>query len=374
MSEKKNQHLVPACYLKNFEADISLKQKTNPKFKSGVYVNDKTFSSCWKLRNVRHSSLTKPYYYNIDGDNPRNPVIEDHLSKIESAYPKFFDEIKNNYVNDENMSFLSYFVILQLMRVEAFIEAYQESYDQIAKMLDMYEGNGFYKEFFKDHAKKQLLSTDLRNIIYPHSTIIYNSTNFPFVTSDNPVVRRQINISDARKIIPKQYLINLEDKSSEFAFFFFPLSPNIAYVSCELIKHCDKVIYADSNLENIFYMNCLSIVNSYSKIYSSIIEPMKGEQELAKILSSKNGIIVKIYTKYNRIISNGSIIYDANSEITLKIDNLEKAKEIKENEYIKLLEIFENGKSIRGMRESKVSSVSYETGVIIIKSNLPFDM
>ncbi|MGM0380062.1 MAG: hypothetical protein ACQEQE_09975, partial [Bacillota bacterium] len=50
MPEKKNQHLVPVCYLRNFKADVSEKQKTNSKYSSGIYVNDKRLSSLVSLK------------------------------------------------------------------------------------------------------------------------------------------------------------------------------------------------------------------------------------------------------------------------------------------------------------------------------------
>jgi len=312
MAEKKNQHLVPACYLRNFEANISDKIKINPKYTSGIYVNDNRLSAGWKLKSVTHKSLTKPYFYNLPEDDPKQPIVENYLSVVEGEYATYVKQIIEGAVNNDNMSFMSYFVMVQFMRVESFIDEFQGAWDKIAGWMDEYEGKNDYEIVLKDISKRLLVSSDFGHLIHQHSAIIYNKTNFPFITSDNPVVRKQLNIQDALKIIPKRHLLEIEDESLEFACFFLPVSPNVAYVSCELIKNSDNLFYSNCDLENVFYLNYFSIKNSYAKIYSSIIEPIKGETELVKYLTTKNQTIIKIYTYSKRIICSGTIENNSN--------------------------------------------------------------
>jgi len=372
MPEKKNQHLVPACYLRNFEANVSEIQKTNPKFSSGIYVNNKKLSSEWKLKSVKHKSLTKAYFYNLPEDDLKQPLIENYLSVVEGDYVKYFKEIAQEIVSCENISFMSFFVTLQFMRVEAFIETFQGAWDKITEWMDDFEGTDNYKTALKDISKRQLVDIDIGNLIHSHSAIIYNRTNFPFITSDNPVVRREINITDALKIIPKRYLLEIEDESIEFTCFFLPLSPIIAYVSCELIKSHENIIYSNSDFQDIFFLNYFSIINSYEKVYSSLIEPIKGENLLSEHLAARSGTIVKIYTQSKRIVCNGTIESNTNFVVSLKLNDPEQVQLIKNCEYIKLLEVVEEGVSIRGMRECKISSIDYVNERVIIESNLQF--
>jgi len=220
MPEKKNQHLVPACYLRNFEADISEIRKVNPKFCSGIYINNNMLTENWKLKSVTHKSLTKSYFYNLPEDDPKQPLIENYLSSVEGDYATYIKQIIEGEVNNENLSFMSYFVTLQFMRVEAFIDMFQGAWDKVAGWIDKFEGKDSYKTALKDISKRQLVGLDLGYIIHWHSVIIYNETNFPFITSDNPVVRRQINISDALEIIPRKYLSQDVNESIEYACFF----------------------------------------------------------------------------------------------------------------------------------------------------------
>lgn len=370
MPEKKKQHLVPACYLKNFIADTPEQLKNNPNYESGIYINNNTLTSGWKLRSIRHTSLTKPYFYNLPEDNPEQPVVENFLSKVEGEFSKYFKEVNEGIITNENMSFFSYFVTLQYMRVDAFIDMFQGAWNKIAGFMDNFDGGDKYKAALQDITKRQLPSLDLGSVLHPHSTIIYNPTNFRFLTSDNPVVRRQINISDAAEIMPSRTLIEFENESVEFAFFFFPLSPRIAYVSCELMRpDTNPVIFSNDDLSNVFFLNYYSIVNSHQKVFSSVVEPMKAESQLSKLLMQKSKTIIKIYTQTKRLVSFGSIENNAEFIVLLKIEDIEQVGFINKEDRITLVEVIENGESIRGMRNCKVSFIDYVNGIVTIVSD-----
>lgn len=374
MSKKKNQHLVPACYLRSFEADVSVQKSINPQFSSGVYVNNSKLTEGWKLRAVTHKSFTKSYFYNLPEDDPSKPLIENYLSAVEGEYTKYVRQVLEGQVDNENLSFLSYFVTLQFMRVDKFINMFQETFDKVAGWMDAYDGKEKYKSILKDIAKRQLITLDLGSVIHSHAVIIYNETNFPFITSDNPVVRKQVNITDILKIIPKKYILENINESVEFAFFFLPLSPRVAYMSCELISVSGNMIYTDNNLENIFFLNYQSVVNSYEKVYSSEIEPIKGEDKLAKYLVDKKLTIIKIYTSTKRVIASGSLADNDNFKVSVEVDDTSHIKGIIRGEKVNLIEIIENGNRVRGMRDGTVSSIDYENGLISVESNIKFDI
>ena len=172
----------------------------------------------------------------------------------------------------------------------------------------------------------------------------------------------------------RDIFLNIKNESTEVRLFFFPLSPNIAYASCEFLKCNDSIYYTETDLKNIFYLNYFSITNSHSKIYSPTIEPIKGESQLSDFLSSKRETLVKIYTKDKRVISTGTIAGETNSTISLKIFDLEKIKPIKAGDQVNLIEVIENDVSIRGMRECKVSSIDHANGIIEIESNIKLEI
>ncbi|WP_196018957.1 DUF4238 domain-containing protein [Serratia ureilytica] len=374
MAMKKNQHLVPVCYLKNFLCDLNYEHSDNENFEPGIYISNNKLSSGWKMRGLRHGSLTKSNFYNMADDDPNSPKIEDFLSKIESCYQRNFTRIERGEIDDDNMFFMSYFTTIQIIRVEVFIKSMQDVFDKVANWLDAFSGVQSYSEMFKDSAKRQILSIKAFASMHLYSNIIYNETDFPFITSDNPVVNRTVNVKDLIKVIPINYIADHTNNSDEFQFIFFPLSPKVAYVSCKLIDSKEKMVINEMDIGNIFFLNLFSIYNAREGIYSSIKEPIKGEAELSKYLIAKSGLVIKIYTNDDRIISNGEIVRDSDSTLTIKAHDLLLINGISEGEYIKLVEVMKNGESIRGLRECKVLSINYNNGLITFKSNLPFEL
>lgn len=377
MAEKKNQHLVPACYLKGFEAIPTDEMLKNPKFETGVYVNNNFLNIGWKLRGIRHGVFTKSYYYNLDSDDPRQPIIESYLSIVEGDLSKYLKEVQAGVVTNENLSFLSFYTTLQYIRVENFIDMFQGAWNQVAEWADMFEGGNSYREAVKDIAKKQILTTDLGEIVHGDAHIVYNETNFPFITSDNPVLRKEVNICDMEVLFPKVYLISAQDQAQEYPLFFFTLSPNMAYVSSPFFKKGLELKLNLNDLLNIFYLNVESVKNACNRVYSSVFEPIKGESQLSDYLVSLKSehLFVKIYGKGRRFISRASYNNTENyNSIELYVDDSDGLRHFECGDMISLVEIIENGASIRGMRECRIEKVHYELGFVRIVSNFKLNI
>lgn len=375
MAIYKNQHLVPACYLKNFIDENPLEIKSNPSFEKGLYVNDKILSSKWVLKSIRNKIFTKAYFYTLKNEDTKNPIIEKFLSSIESDYGKHLNKILVGNIDKEVLSFISYFASIQLIRSQRFIEMFQETFDKVAINLDNYVGGNGYKNEFVDIAKKLILSTDIGEIFYEHAHVFYNQTNFKFITSDTPVLRRNVNITDMRILFPKNTLNENVSESLEFPLFFFPLNPHIAFASCKLFKNeIDIKLFLnnqDHDLLNLFYLNLEMIKNAQQYVYSSIKEPLQGQESLSKILSSKeDALYVKIYTSKKRIISNVIIESDESNSISLILKEPNKLEGLNIGDSVNLIEVIENGFNARGMRECLISEINMNTGYIQIESRI----
>ncbi|WP_165383034.1 DUF4238 domain-containing protein [Acinetobacter sp. WCHAc060033] len=216
MAEKKGQHLVPACYLGSFIADIEELKKENPKVEAGIYVNSKKLDSGWRMKGVNHDIFKKSYYYNLPEDDSKKPFIENYLSSVES---KNLKKVEAREIDNMLMSFLSYFMTLQLIRVDKFITENQKNWDQIANSCDMFCDGNYYEKLFKNIVKKQIPICDLGEIPYQNARIIYNNTTFPFISSDNPVIKREVNNADLSMVIPNSLITNDVKNSKESPFF-----------------------------------------------------------------------------------------------------------------------------------------------------------
>lgn len=371
MAEKKGQHLVPACYLRSFITDIEDVIKLNPKAEAGVYVNSKTLDAGWKMRGVNHKVFKESYYYNLPEDDPSNPYIENYLASVESSFRKNVQKVKEQQIDNEVMSFLSYFMTLQYIRTKKFITGTQGTLDQVAKCCDDFSGGEEYKKLFANIVKKQIPTSDLGGIPHPNARIIYNNTRSLFITSDNPVIRMNMNKTDLSKVIPNS-LINQEiPDSQESVFFFYPLTPSIAYVSCELLQSGKVIDFDDSHLINILYLNYRSILNAYNNVYSSVKEPIKGEAELSHYLKSeKNVTYIKIYTENNRLISKGKVTVSDGNTLSFICDVSSELLKLKLGEKVSLAEVFENGCNIIGMRHCSIHEIDRNAGLVVIKSDL----
>jgi hypothetical protein len=370
VAEKKGQHLVPACYLSSFVADISKEAKHSPKLEAGVYVNSSKLDSGWKMRGVNHKTFKKSYYYNLPEDNPKEPYIENFLSGVEKLYRKNLQKVVCREFDNEVMSFLSYFTSLQYIRVDKFINQMQDSWDKIAKWSDEFSGGNQYKKVLENIVKKQIPTSDLGGIIHPNARIIYNNTRFPFVTSDNPVVRKNLNIPDLELMIPQAMLDQKIPDSHESLFLFFPLTPQIAYVSCDLIKAGVTLEFNDSELKNIFYLNYYSISNAYNYVYSSVIEPIKGEAELSKRLKIKqDGQFIKIYTDNHRLTIKGQVVSSDMNSLSFLCEPSDELTKLKLEEKVSLAEVYDDGRSIIGMRHCSIQKLNMNSGLVVLDSD-----
>ncbi|WP_322803970.1 DUF4238 domain-containing protein [Vibrio alfacsensis] len=371
MAEKKGQHLVPACYLSSFVADISEIVKQNPKLEAGVYVNSNTLDSGWKMRGVNHKVFKKSYYYNLAEDNPNEPYIENFLSGVERLYKKNLQKVITRDFDNEVMSFLSYFTTLQYIRVDKFIASMQKSWDKVAEWSDEFSGGNEYTLLLADIVKKQIPTTDLGGMIHSNACIIYNNTEFPFLTSDSPVVRKKFNLSDLKLIIPQAKLDLSIPDSHESAFFFFPLTPSIAYVSCDLIKSGRMLDFNESELAHIFYLNYYSILNANENVYSSVIEPMKAEEDLSLHLKTKqNGQIIQIYTNNHRLRLKGQVVSSNGNNLSFLCEPNSELTKLCSGDKVSLAEVYDNGTSIIGMRYCSVKKIEVKTGLIVLESDI----
>lgn len=370
MAEKKNQHLVPVCYLSSFIAEKSGLQSQNLEFEAGVYVNSKTLDSGWKMKGVKNKVFTKSYYYNLPEDDPNNPYIENYLASVESKYLKNLKKVEKREIDNKVLSFLSYFTMLQLIRVEKFIKETQDVWDQIAQWGNKVSGDNQLEEMLQNIVKKQIPVSDLGDIPHSNAYIIYNNTKFPFISSDNPVIRKRVNKEDLSMIIPNSLIDQKVKNSHESMLFLFPLTPSIAYISCDLLRS-DKIIeFCDNNLVNIFYLNYWSILNAYNNVYSSIQEPIKGEAKLSHHLKmAKHGVYIKVYTENDRVILNGELVPSDENTLSITCETDNEFSKLQLGAKVSLVEVIENGCSIRGMRHCSVQGLDLNTGLIVIESD-----
>lgn len=374
MAEKKKQHLVPACYLKSFTGKNNCSDVKNKKYENGVYVSSKTLDSGWKIRGIRNDIFTKSYYYNLTDDDINNPIIETFLSTIESEYNKHLNSIINKCVSNEVLSFISYFVTLQYMRVEKFMDMSQDTLDQLGEWVALASNSVVYDSSqSSDLLRLMLAHIDVGHVPYQNSRLIYNNTQFPFITSDNPVIKKLVNKRDLELVMPVN-LVNFDvNDNIEKAFYYFPLTPKIAYVSCELILGGHEIEFHESSLGNVFYLNYWSIINANKNIYSSIANPIHSESKLSEILKKINyHVYIKIYTEKYRIKGEGILVVSEDSNISFLFSKPSDASNLHDAIDVGFVEVIDKGQSVRGMRYCFIKKFDPILGLVEIESKFKF--
>ena len=87
-------------------------------------------------------------------------------------------------------------MMFQLIKVDKFITETQKVWDQIAKWDNEFSGDNQLEAMFENIVKKQIPVSDLGDIPHSNAYIIYNNTRFPFISSDNSVIRKRVKKDD----------------------------------------------------------------------------------------------------------------------------------------------------------------------------------
>ncbi|HAS6217570.1 TPA: DUF4238 domain-containing protein [Vibrio vulnificus] len=369
MSKKKGQHLVPACYLKSFVAKQT--NSKNIKFDPGVYVSSKCLNSGWKMRGVNHDEFKISYFYNLSDDSNDRPKVEDYLSSIESKYSFFLRKLINKDIDDELLSYFTYFSFIQSVRVEVFINRTKSMFDKLAEWEEIFSGKSYLNsDDLNDMIKKQIMNQKFSEPRDKNARIIYNNTSFPFITSDNPVVRRRFNKNDISYFLPNEVINHNIESEFEKPFIFFPITPELAYISSEFISTDSVINFSDRNITNILYLNIYSLKNAQKKIYSSVESPFVDEVLMADLLKrhhgEKNNSLRLYTTEEKRCLIYGELISREGNAIIYKFNGFDSSDDIYESMKILELSVIEDKKEIIYAKDCVIASIDLNSNILKI--------
>lgn len=244
MTQDKNQHYVPRCYLKNFC------------FKgSSIYRFDKTNNGC-SVRNI--DKVCNEFYFYDEEDNKD---FEKILSKIESELcPAIDDFIKNDFskVKPNSKQSIAEFICVQELRTKEFRTTLSLATDALNKALEKKAGIKNCFSVSEDKIKKLQRSCfeDIPtyvSILKDMKWVIFNNNSrIPFVTSDNPVVRFNP--------ITSRFFGNLGLKSPGVQVYF-PLSHNKILGIIDPNIECPTEMSLNSD-DEVNGLNLLQVRNS----------------------------------------------------------------------------------------------------------------
>lgn len=371
MAKKRDQHIVPRCYLKQFVDNSSA--VNNKKYEAGVYVNTSALDRAWRMKGLNNNIFTKTRFYNLKSDDPDKPLVEEHLAKLESLYSKGITKLLNGEFSNEILSIFTLFVVTQLLRTEKVIKAQQKSWDRIALYADMFEGGNSNRNIYDEISKQQILylaKPETLNPIHRKSGIIINRTQIPFLTSDKPVINEFFNQEDISRIFHPLQQIKYIDDHLESLFYFMPLTPWLAYVSHSSFEGETKG-FECSHASVISQLNDMMLLNASEYIYSFMDNPVTSLP--AKIKQEDNlNFLAKIFTGSGRLILTVKSYHLDNSQLTLTSEDVCVNDELFEKQKVHSVEVFDTNFSniigVVGSKDCTVKALDKQSGTIVFET------
>lgn len=371
MAKKRDQHIVPRCYLKHFVDSSSA--VNNKKYEAGVYVNTSALDRAWKMKGLSNNIFTKTRFYNLKSDDPDKPLVEEHLAKIESFYSKGITKLLNGEFSNEILSIFTLFVVTQFLRTEKVLKAHQKSWDEVAMYADMFEGGNRNRNIYNEISKQQILhlaKPEALNPIHRKSGIIINCTQIPFLTSDKPVIKEFFNQEDISRIFHPLQQLKYIDDHFESLFYFMPLTPWLAYVSHSSFEGETKG-YECSHESGISQLNDMMLLNASEYIYSFMDNPVTSLP--AKIKQEGNlNFLAKIFTSSRRLILTVKSYHRDNSLLTLTSEDVFVSDELFEKQKVHSIEVFDTNFSniigVVGSKDCTVKTIDKLSGKIVFET------
>lgn len=287
MSIVKNQHYVPQAYLRNFKVNN----------KNQIYVFDKE-KEVSRKQNINDIACER-FFYDISPEIYKNnpeydkqaiekffaTEIEDEFSNVirnviisHDMAPKSNLFHNNNLIPDKDLKKLSILLAFQMVRTKSFRENFIQMYEDISTSLarKILETEGMQISDFKIKANEQYIPylhaskildekfiNEISVILYNHIWIIgVNYTKSPFITSDNPIVKK----GHLENILGG---VGIKSEGVEIAF---PLNSTLILIMFDRryfkkYEHQDRC-FMELDEDNVVYYNSLQAIQSYRQIYS----------------------------------------------------------------------------------------------------------
>lgn len=298
-TEKKNQHYIPKFYLRNFSFNNNQNQ-------IGIFnLKNDFFYSTSKLK----TQGSKNFFYGYDG------LIEDTLSKMEGDISSTIKNILDNKTlpkkNSKEHVDLLVFVALTDLRNPMKIGNMKDMLSGMKEKLLEVEPNAEIENLIPTFSHEEFIEMSISsipemtfNIMDLEYKLLINETEYPFISSDNPVVRYNQYLEKKRWPHGKcgYGVIGLQ--------IFMPLNPNIS------IHFYDSAIYKVGNKKqkaliiknnkDIDSINYLQFVNCIETIYFN----EKGSETYIRKLRTSS----MKYQKANKSRAELSYIVDKDNE------------------------------------------------------------
>jgi hypothetical protein len=387
--QKKRQHFVPKVYLQPFIDRAPPKGfKPGQPFTPTVWVI-KAGTMSLPQRKAPSSILWGNKIYTLDSDDPARPVVEESLSRLESAYRIVRDQVlRSSHLTPQQYATLLFFIGALHSRVPPEIQSFQNHVDNliaISKQISELPPEGMAWTDFDQSGVKAIADRALAyaRVIGQRGFILVNQTEMQFITSDSPVTHQTLHVDDVPIKCFDPCLLARVPVSARAFFSFVPIGPDKAFVSSLLLCAGSDLYVSSCSKELIFALNeCTRlsagavIVHNVSKPYGQFAEILiSREADLAAASNPKTGLMV--YTACAREwinthqFSHKDGIHPLHGVIRFKSVSLAELKLIACAEEVVEVLIYKDGHLVGIMRDCWLAATALGNEVESIIENFP---
>ena len=395
MSTKKNHHIIPKVYLKEF---VDSKPKDFPidkPFTAFFWQLDKSFELAPKPKSPK-KGFGKNKFYKLDSDTNEYQIIEEFLSKIEGGYKDVLEKLKSKTpLTSQNIIDLIIFTETLHQRTEIQVGHWQSQFNKledIYREVDQHHNNNqkYSDEMWKGSHElgKKLIIDGIgamgQLLINEGIYLLFNESEMSFVSSDNPVLWTFKHIDELKKLYVPSDWLREEIKINQKSFFcYFPLTPTIALFSSPLLKSLKKQKYQyweTEYLQFVLSMNFLTHISAESIIISNKLNPygvyetrIKTYLETIKSVQQIKGKKLLFYTSESRYwleVEDYERSEDFPTKIRFWTNDIETLKLIAKDEFIEIVHFYKDGKDrgfSRNLIFEKVNLSKEEPSILIFK-------
>lgn len=222
---------------------------------------EKEFLKIEKQIDIDANNVMEDYLSEIEGDGMK--WIESLLNKDKSFYCSYDSEDAKGCFDDDQFHFL-HFVSVQYFRTKAMKERWISNFTPALEHPSWHKLKipkekicleNLHPHFMWQFQTACAYALRCKNA---HMTILVNTTEIPFITSDQPVINLEANYQ------------NLDEETTNL-IFYYPISPDIAITIND--KNTDDVI--NLNIKKVDEYNKMILRSSYQNIFGNSKEVLE---------------------------------------------------------------------------------------------------
>lgn len=383
MSRKSRQHTVPQVYLRAFcDPDRPAGWPAKRPFAPSLWVHPRDLEGTPR-RSATHNVAWARDIYNLRGDDPEHPWLEEVLSRLENSFAASIKAVLTGAtISIQDRAILALFVGAQHERTEGMLKQRQSFFDEIFSISHQLQnarphGPDEREDLLRatsDFGRRQFASfaSAFAEVAGPHSFILENATPMPFITSDSPVSYRQLHADELLTAgIAPEWLFRGIPRSARHFFVFCPLSPKHAFVSSPFFPPTMQMERHPTTEPRLaFVMNELTRSSADTELYASSPDPYGPLKTVALAHDRRTSVALAqarpgltIYTSQERywlpttVLMHGSGAHVLTGRLTFRTDDMRTLRAIaSDGEMAEITYVSETGSG--GMREARFVQVA----------------